>query len=171
MLDEKTDMYIRLYCQGTVALTCEWILGKYKASPEELGKELIMSVAIRYYSRSGNTKEVAEAIAKAAGVSAVSVDAGDAKLSQPVDVLFVGGALYAYGIDSHLKDYLKTLNKNDAKKAVVFSTSWISKHSIDLIKKGLEEAGITVVEESFYVKSKPSEEQLKEAADFARKYI
>lgn len=36
--DEKTDMYIRLYCQGTVALTCDWILGKYHASPEELAE-------------------------------------------------------------------------------------------------------------------------------------
>lgn len=37
-LDEKTDMYIRIYCLGTVSLTCEWILGKYQASPEELAE-------------------------------------------------------------------------------------------------------------------------------------
>ncbi|MBQ3264936.1 MAG: TetR/AcrR family transcriptional regulator C-terminal domain-containing protein [Ruminococcus sp.] len=37
-LDEKTDMYIRLYCQGTVALTCDWILGRYNATPEELAE-------------------------------------------------------------------------------------------------------------------------------------
>lgn len=37
-LDEKTDMYVRLYCQGTVALTCDWILGRYKASPAELAE-------------------------------------------------------------------------------------------------------------------------------------
>ena len=37
-LDEKTDMYIRLYCMGTVSLTCEWILGKYEASPDELAE-------------------------------------------------------------------------------------------------------------------------------------
>lgn len=36
--DEKTDMYIRLYCQGTVGLTCDWILGKYNATPEELSE-------------------------------------------------------------------------------------------------------------------------------------
>lgn len=35
-LDEKTEMYIRLYCQGTVALTGEWILGKYGVETEEL---------------------------------------------------------------------------------------------------------------------------------------
>lgn len=100
-------------------------------------------------------------------MQAVSVDAADAKIAEPVDVLFIGGALYAYGLDSHLKDYLKTLKKTDAAKAVVFSTSWISKHSIDLIKKGLAEAGIPVTEETFYAKSRPSEAQLKEAAAFA----
>ena len=36
ILDRKTEMYVRLYCMGTVCLTCEWILGKYEASPEEL---------------------------------------------------------------------------------------------------------------------------------------
>lgn len=36
--DKKTDMYVRLYCQGTVGLTCDWILGKYNASPKELAE-------------------------------------------------------------------------------------------------------------------------------------
>ena len=37
-LDEETEIYIRIYCLGTVNLTCEWILGKYKISPEEIAK-------------------------------------------------------------------------------------------------------------------------------------
>ena len=36
--DEPTDMYIRIYCLGAVSLTCEWILGKYQVSPEELAE-------------------------------------------------------------------------------------------------------------------------------------
>lgn len=130
-----------------------------------------MKTAVRFYSRSGNTKAVAEAIAKAAGVSEVSVDSADAVIQEPVDILFIGGALYAYGIDSHLKDFLKSLKKSDVKKAVVFSTSWISKHAIDIIKKELGEKGIPAVDEVFYVKNKPSEEQLKEAAAFAKKFL
>ncbi len=130
-----------------------------------------MSTAVRYYSRSGNTKAVAEAIAAAAGVHAVSVDAAESAITEPVDVLFIGGALYAYGLDSHLKDYLKTLKKGDAKKAVVFSTSWISRHSIDLIKKGLDEAGIPVENETFYVKGSRAQAATKEAKDFTRKFI
>ena len=130
-----------------------------------------MNIAVRYYSRSGNTKAIAEAIAQAAGVNAVSVDKAGAKIEEPADVLFIGGALYAYGLDSRLKAYLKTLKQGDAKKAVVFSTTWISKHSIDLIKDGLKEAGIPVEEEFFYVKGKPSEAELKDAAEFAKKFF
>ena len=34
--DMKTEMFIRLYCFGTVMLTCEWIMGKYPASRETM---------------------------------------------------------------------------------------------------------------------------------------
>lgn len=130
-----------------------------------------MSCAIRYYSRSGNTKALADAIAAATGTRAISVDAKDAAISTPVDVLFVGGALYAYGIDGHLKNYLKSLKSHDAVQAVVFSTSWVSKHAIDLIKKGLEEAGIPVAGDVLYVRSKPDATQLEEAAAFALRFV
>ena len=130
-----------------------------------------MNIAVRYYSKSGNTRAVAEAVAEAVGVKAVSVDTAEADIKEPVDLLFIGGALYAYGLDKHLKEYLKTLKKENVKKAVVFSTSWISKHSVDLIKNGLKEVGIPVEEEFFYVKNKPNDEQKKQAADFARKFI
>ena len=130
-----------------------------------------MNIAVRYYSRSGNTKTVAQAIAEAVGVDAVSVEKSNAQITEPVDVLFIGGALYAYGLDSHLKEYLKTLKKDNVKKAVVFSTSWLSKHSVELIKKGLSENGIAVENDYFYVKNKPSEAQKRDAAVFARKFV
>jgi len=130
-----------------------------------------MTAAVRYYSRSGNTKRIAEAIAQAAGVSAVSVDQAEAPLTEPADVLFIGGALYAYGIDSRLKDYIGTLKKDDAKKAVIFSTSWLSRHAVDLIRQGLTEAGIPVSQDVFYVKGRPSDEQLRSAAEFAKKQL
>lgn len=130
-----------------------------------------MSTAVRYYSRSGNTKAVADAMAKALNTEAVSVDAKDAAITEPVDVLYIGGALYAYGIDENLKAYLKTLKKEDAKKAVVFSTSWISKHAVALIKKGLAEAGISAEEEFFYSRGKANEKELEAAKAFALKFV
>ena len=35
-LDIKTEMYVRTYCQGTVDLSCDWILGKFPVTPEDL---------------------------------------------------------------------------------------------------------------------------------------
>ncbi len=130
-----------------------------------------MSVAVRYFSRSGNTKKVAEYIAEAAGVNAVSVDAADASLTEKADVLFIGGALYAYGIDNTLKKYLDTLSSDKVGKAVVFSTSWLSKHALDLIKNALSEKGIPVEESTLYFKSKAVDEGKNEAVEFARKFI
>ncbi len=37
-LDEMICMYIHLYCHGTVAMTCEWVLGKYQATAAELAE-------------------------------------------------------------------------------------------------------------------------------------
>ena len=129
-----------------------------------------MSTAVRYFSRSGNTKLVADAIANGANVHAISVDKANAGLKSRVDVLFVGGALYAYGIDSYLKDFLKDIDPKMVGTAVVFSTSWVSKHALSVIKKSLTAKGIKVEEETFYVKNKPTSEQLDAAKAFGKKY-
>lgn len=37
-LDEKTSLLARTYCFGTVYLSCEWIIGKYDVTPDELAE-------------------------------------------------------------------------------------------------------------------------------------
>lgn len=130
-----------------------------------------MNCAVRYYSRSGNTKLVADEIARSLDIKAVSVDDPASKLTKPVDVLFIGGALYAYGIDQHLKSYLKEIDAKNVKKAAVFSTSWISKHAIEVIKEELKQKGIQVADEVFYVRGKANDTQIKEAQQFAKKML
>lgn len=126
-----------------------------------------MKCAVRYYSRSGNTRLLAEAIAGELGVEAVSADSSDATISGHIDVLFIGGALYAYGLDKKLVSYIRTLDGDMVGRAVLFSTTWLSKHSFDLMRKELEARGIVVAERTFYAKNKPSAERLKEAKAFA----
>lgn len=50
-LDEKTEMLIRLYVFGTVQLSCEWIVGRYEASPERLAEvyEMALPEALRQH--------------------------------------------------------------------------------------------------------------------------
>lgn len=126
-----------------------------------------MKCAVRYYSRSGNTRLLAEAIADELGVEAVSADSSDATISGHIDVLFIGGALYAYGLDKKLVSYIRTLDGDMVGRAVLFSTTWLSKHSFDQMRKELEARGIAVAERTFYAKNKPSAERLKEAKAFA----
>lgn len=130
-----------------------------------------MESAVRYYSRSGNTRLVAEAIASALGVPAVSVDAPEAALSEQADVLFLGGALYAYGLDRKLVSYIRGLDASKVGRAVLFSTTWLSKHSFDLMRKELAAKGIAAAEETFYVKNRAGEAQLQEAKDFAVRMV
>ena len=130
-----------------------------------------MSVAVRYMSRSGNTKLIADAIAEAAGVNAVSVTDAGAALGEKADVLFIGGALYAYGLDKNLKNYLAGIDASKVSKAVVFSTSSLTKHSIDLIKNGLAAKGIAVENEFFYCKGKNAKNSIEEAKSFAKKFL
>ena len=78
-----------------------------------------MKIAVRYQSRGGNTKAVAEAIAKEAGVTAETITV---PVSDTVDVLFIGGGLYKWGIDSTLKNYLENLDPAIVKSVAAFST-------------------------------------------------
>ena len=130
-----------------------------------------MKRAVVYYSRSGNTKAVAEAIAQASAAKAVSADDPAAKITEPVDFLFVGGALYFHGIDKNLKAFLEALPEGAAKKAAVFSTSWISKHAIDVIKDALKAKNIPVIEDALYIKKTPDAAGIRKAETFAAKYI
>ncbi|MDR1231779.1 MAG: flavodoxin domain-containing protein [Spirochaetaceae bacterium] len=79
-----------------------------------------MKFAIRYQSRGGNTKEVAEAIAKVAGTTAESIEK---PIVEPVDLLIIGGGVYKWDIDPSLKNYLETLTPELVKSVAAFTTA------------------------------------------------
>lgn len=108
-----------------------------------------MIKAVRYYSKLGNTKTIAEAIAKGAGVPAVSID-DEPELKEKVDVLFLGGAPYANIMAPELRAYAQKLEKEHVGKVVLFTTSNWSRRTVLALKKLLREKGIPVEEEYFY---------------------
>jgi flavodoxin len=66
-----------------------------------------MKIAVRYQSHGGNTKVVTEIIAKAAGVTAESIEK---PIDETVDILFIGGGAYYRNIDPSLKIFnVKTI--------------------------------------------------------------
>ena len=131
-----------------------------------------MKIAVRYYSRGGNTKKVAEAIAKAVGVEAKTVAE---PLAEDVDVLFIGSSPYAFDVDDEVKKFINGINVNVG-KAVNFSTSAAIKSTKKYVEKLLAEKNIPMAKEEFSCrgsfmmlhKGRPNGEDLKAAADFAK---
>ena len=134
-----------------------------------------MKVAVRYYTRSGNTEKLAKAIADAVGVQALTTDE---KLTEDVDILFLGSSVYAYGVDDEVEKFVAGIDVNVG-KVVNFSTAALVKSTYKQVGKLLKEKGIPQAAEEFYCrgsfgpmhKGKPDAGDLKAAADFAKKIV
>ena len=130
-----------------------------------------MKIAVRYYSRSGNTKKLAEAIAKAVNVEAKTTDE---PLGEDVDILFLGSSVYANGVDANIKTFIQNLNVKVG-KVVNFSTAALVKSTYKQVGKLLVEKHIPLAQEEFYCrgsfamlhKGRPDEKDLKAAMNFA----
>ena len=132
-----------------------------------------LKTAVRYFSKSGNTKKVAVAIAEAAKCESKSIPE---PVAGNVDILFLGASVYWGGVASEVKDYIKTIEAAKVKKVVVFSTSALAQRAFPSIKKLLQKQGIEVDEDNFYCrgqftamhKGRPNDDDLAAAAKFAK---
>lgn len=127
-------------------------------------------VEIRYFSKSGNTKAIAQSIAAAVGAEAHDIST---PLSGKADILFLGGAVYAFRIAGKLKKFIKTLSPEAVGKVVVFSTAGNPAGASQLIKKQLRKCGIVPAAEEFHCVGRLAEDEAvqKQAAQFARETI
>ena len=130
-----------------------------------------MNIAIRYYTRSGNTKKLAYAVAEA-----VSVEAKDITipLSEKADILFLGSSYYAFDVDDAVKQFI-TDNRDNIGKIVCFGTSAMMKSIRKPIVKIAETVGITVADEEFHCRGqfgkihngRPNEKDMEDIKRFA----
>ncbi|MCR5652356.1 MAG: hypothetical protein K6F88_00990 [Ruminococcus sp.] len=129
-----------------------------------------MKVAVRYYSKSGNTKAIAEAIAEGAGVTAVSIT-DEPKLSERVDILFLGGAPYANIMAPELRAYAEKLSADLVCRVVLFTTSNWSRRTVNALKKSLRAKGVAVEDDYFYAHMTRVKARANPAKEFAAKMI
>lgn len=135
-----------------------------------------MKIAVRYYTKTGNTKRLAEAIAKAVGVEALPISK---PVDDPVDILFLGNSYYAFTIDPEVRKFVSSLDKNRVKKIVNFGSAAMMNSTWAKIKSVADKVGIPMDEREFHCKGefrgihkgKPDENDLKAAAEFARKIV
>ncbi len=135
-----------------------------------------MKVEVRYYSRSGNTKKLADAIASSLKTVAKTTDEA---MKNTIDILFLGGSVYAGNMDKKLKDFLETLDNTKVKKVAVFSTSASGKSIYQKVKDILDKKNIEVLEKSFSCKGKflfsnrnrPNDQDMKDVVAFAKEVL
>ena len=123
--------------------------------------------AVRYFSKLGNTKQIAEAISEGVGVNAVSITE-EPDLTEYVDVLFLGGAPYANIMDPHLKEYAEKLSPEKVGKVYLFTTSNWSRRTVLALKKTLKAKGISVADEYFYAHMLNIKGRMPAAKEFAK---
>lgn len=134
-----------------------------------------MNVAVRFHTRSGNTKKLAEAVADAVEAPAIDIAV---PLAEKADILFLGSSCYAFDVDDAVKDFLRD-NKDNIGKVVCFGTSAMMKSMRKPMARVAGDAGVTVADEEFHCRGsfgpihrgRPNEGNLAQIADFAKKVI
>jgi len=134
-----------------------------------------VNIAVRYYTRSGNTKKLAEAVAEA-----VCVDAKDitAPLTEMADILFLGSSYYAFDADEAVKKFI-TDNKANIGKIVLFGSSAMMKSMKKPISKITDAIGVAVADEEFHCrgefkmfhKGRPDEKDIENIKAFAKTVV
>lgn len=107
-----------------------------------------MRIAIRYYTKTGNTKKLADAIEEVTNVKAKDVSQ---KLTEDVDILFLGSSVYAAGIDNEVKRFINDIDVKIG-KVVNFSTTAVIKSTKKQVEKLLKGKNIKMDNREFYCK-------------------
>ena len=134
-----------------------------------------MTYAVRYYTKTGNTKKLADALAKELGVEALSIDT---PVSEKVDILFLGNSYYAFTIDPEVRDFVKNLDKNKVGKIVNFGSAAMLNSTYKKVKAEAYKVGIPMDTKEFHCKGefkgvhkgRPNAEDISAIVAFAKQY-
>lgn len=134
-----------------------------------------MKTAVRYYTKSGNTKKLAEAVAEAAGAKAMAISE---PLTEDVDVLFLASSVYAAGISDDMKKFIATIDVKVG-EIVNISSAAIIKSTYNQVKGEAEKNGLQMSDKEYHCRGQftllhrghPNKDDLKGASEFAERYL
>ncbi|MDR3128732.1 MAG: hypothetical protein LBU03_00530 [Tannerellaceae bacterium] len=134
-----------------------------------------MKIAIRYFSKTGHTAKMAEVVSKVTGIKAETVDV---PITEEVDILFLGSAVYMAGIDNKIKEFFFSLDKK-VKNVVCFSSAAVLSGSYTQVKRLLKKQNLPVDEREFHCrgqfkalhKGHPNQEELDKLSTFIKGII
>ena len=134
-----------------------------------------MTYAVRYYTKTGNTKRLAEAMAKELGVEALPISEA---VNEAVDYLFLGNSYYAFNIDPEVKAFVSSLDKDKIGKIVNFGSAAMLNSTYKKVKEVADKAGVAMDEKEFHCKGefkgihkgRPNNDDIAAAVEFVKKY-
>ena len=137
---------------------------------------MMMKIAVRYYTKTGNTKRLAEALAKAVGTEALPVSS---PVTEPVDILFLGNSYYAFTIDPEVRQFVASLDREKVGKIVNFGSAAMMNSTYKKVKAVADKVGIPMDGREFHCKGefkglhkgRPNADDIKAAAEFARSVV
>ncbi|MEE3334136.1 MAG: flavodoxin family protein [Ruminococcus sp.] len=135
-----------------------------------------MKIAVRYYTKTGNTKRLAKAVGEAVGAEALPISE---PVNDYVDILFLGNSYYAFSIDPEVRSFIRSLDSSKVGRIVNFGSAAMLNSTYKKVKAEAEKAGIAMDEREFHCKGefkgihkgRPDDNDLKAAADFAKGII
>jgi len=136
-----------------------------------------MNVKLIYFSRGGNTRKIALAIAEELKINPIDVKNETPDVSS-ADLLIVGSGTYGSRPGKEMVNYLENLKPMKDKRAACFSScAGDASKTLEAMKEILTKKGYTIVDcfscfGKFLGLSKrghPSDEELRQAKEFARK--
>ena len=134
-----------------------------------------MTYAVRYYTKTGNTKRLAEAMAKELGVEALPISE---PVNEKVDLLFLGNSYYAFDIDAEVKQFVASLDKEKVGKIVNFGSAAMLNSTYKKVKAVADKVGIPMDEKEFHCKGefkgihkgRPNDQDVQDAVEFVKQY-
>jgi flavodoxin len=136
-----------------------------------------MKTVLVYFSRGGNTRKIAEAIAEELKINPIDVKKESADVSS-VDLLIVGSGTYGGKPGKEMVSYLENLKPVKDKRAACFSScAGDASKTLAAMKDILTGKGYTILDcfscfgkfAGLSKRGHPTDEELKQAREFARK--
>lgn len=134
-----------------------------------------MTYAVRYYTKTGNTKRLAEAMAKELGVEALPISE---PVRDAVDILFLGNSFYAFNIDPEVKKFVGSLDKTKVGKIVNFGSAAMLNSTYNKVKAEADKVGVAMDAKEFHCKGefkgihkgRPNDDDIRAAVEFVKQY-
>ncbi len=108
-----------------------------------------MKAAIRYYSKFGHSKQMAQAIAEIVRQNPLTVES---PLAEQVDVLFLGAGIFLGSVNKSVILFINTLTPDKVGCVVLFGSSALISEPTKGMREALVKRGVKVYDKVFECK-------------------